>query len=169
MLPVEFADVLRKDPTLLERVSASQEEDFRDEYQLLTTLRLARQAFADRLEAWIDIRNKSDKSAVRAANAEMLNGALEDMLRIYERITKIDKLLSEYVSIHTVYGIFTQIKKLVDRELRDVVSPDILARLKGVLDEEVTVPGNEASVNDVLSPADAVRYMDQTIPGGDVL
>lgn len=161
MLPKEYASVLARDRTLLELIEDLRDDvSFADEFALLTKLRLARQVFAERLNVYMSLR-ANDKT--RLAGATLLQEALDDYVNLAERILRVDKLLSDHISVHAVHAMLRQTERIIERELRDVVDTD---RIKRALRTEVRVPDSSVvNEEEVLPPSRIASFMDAMVPG----
>ena len=172
-LPREYVTALSTSTSLLAAVQDARRDDFEEEFQLVLKLRLARQAFADRMQAWSEIREKilndpkrekeGTTSSALAANAVMLNAAILEYLEIAEKIVKVDERLSQYVSVHTVQGVVQQMRRVLTRELRNVIDPQVMKRIESCLDAEVKIE-RDTTGNDILPPEMAVNMMDDSVP-----
>lgn len=165
MLPPEYEDALKVCPTLIEQVSAASDMTLEEEYQLLVKVRIARQIFADRLKLWAQNRSDLDEDAAKNAMASVhLQEAVKDYIDTIAKIAAVSKTMSDHVSVHSVFAVFKQVERILDRELNRHMESEAAEIIKRVIRNEVRVPGKTDEGETVTPPSRIASFMDATIP-----
>jgi len=157
-LPVFYSSVLNA--TLTEAVQAATDGEPHEQLQVFEELALMRLAARDAVALW-SAAQQSDNTETRLGAAEVMKGALVEVIKMAETAARINAAGSDKVSVHNIAHVVRQIVRIAYECMEEDQARVFERMVKQQIKLSTGAPGT------VVTPDMDVRSMDDSIPAGD--